>query len=250
MTQRRTIAFRPLTRRVKHLIAVLAAAFLVQLIAAAAMDGGFRAYDATVGRWFALDLDQVLHGWVWQPLTYMFMHSLDGWGHVLFNCLGLYFFGAAVEESVGPKALTKLFFGSGFAGALAVLATHAVAPFVGWPAAPVVGASGAVMGIAGAFCWLHWRREIYVFIFRLTGKQLLACLVFVDLLALLSRFTRNGGGNIAVQCHLGGLAFGLLWVSGRTNPKTLLLEFKRWRLRRKLRVVHSRDEDERGPYLN
>lgn len=235
---------------VKRLILVVAGAFLLQLLAATLMGAGGDAYDRTVGRWLALDLDAVLRGWVWQPLTYVFVHSLDGWGHVLFNCLGLYFFGSAVEEMAGPRALTKLFFGAGLAGGAAVLLTHTVAPWFGWSAAPVVGASGAVMGIAGAFCWLNWQRHIYVFVFRMTGKQLLTLLVFVDLLALLSRFTHGGGANVAVQCHLGGLAFGLLWISGRTNPKTLALEFKRWRLRRKLRVVHSRDDDERGPYLN
>ena len=249
--QLRTLSFRPLTPTVKRLILVLGGVFLAQLIAAAFMGGGFAEYDATVGLWTALDLNKVLHGWVWQPFTYMFVHSVDGWGHVMFNCLALYFFGSPVEDQIGRKAFLKVYLGAGLAGAVAVLITQAIALSVdGWTVARVVGASGAISGIGAVFCWLNWRREIYVLIFRVTGKQLLFFLIFVDLLSLVSRFTRDGGDNIAIQCHAGGLIYGLLWVSGRTNPKTLLLELKRWRLKRKLRVVHSRDDDERGPYLN
>jgi hypothetical protein len=249
--QLRTLSFRPLTPTVKRLILLLAGVFLAQLIAATFMGGGFAEYDATVGRWTALDLSLVLRGWIWQPFTYMLVHSVDGWGHVMFNCLALYFFGASVEAQIGGKALLKVFAGAGLAGGLAVMATQGIAIYVdGWSAARVVGASGAISGIAAVFCWLNWRSEIYVLIFRVTGKQLLLFLIFADILSLVSRFTRDGGDNIAVQCHAGGLAFGLLWITGRMNPKTLALEFKRWRLKRKLKVVHSRDADEKGPYLN
>jgi membrane associated rhomboid family serine protease len=249
--QLRTVSFRPLTPMVKRLILLLGSIFLAQIIAASFMGGGFAEYDATVGRWTALDLSLVMRGWVWQPATYMVVHSVDGWGHVMFNCLALYFFGSAVEDQIGGKAFLKVFVGAGLAGGAAVLATQGIAMAVdGWRVARVVGASGAISGIAAVFCWLNWQREIYVLIFRLSGKQLLFVLIFFDLLSLVSRFTRDGGDNIAVQCHAGGMIFGLLWVSGRMNPKTLILEFKRWRLKRKLKVVHSRDADEHGPYLN
>ncbi|MFT6397314.1 MAG: membrane associated rhomboid family serine protease [Bradymonadia bacterium] len=235
---------------VKRLIGVLIGVFLAQLIIAASL-GGYPQYDATFGAWTALDLRQILRGWLWQPFTYMFVHSANGWGHVVFNCLALYFFGSAVEESIGKKALVKVFIGAGLAGALAVMITQAIAMGVeGWSVPRVVGASGAISGIGAVFCWLHWRREIYVFIFRVTGKQLFLFLIVADLLSLAARFTRNGGDNIAVQCHAGGMLFGLLWVTGRLNPKTLILELKRWRLKRRLKVVHSRDPEERGPYMN
>lgn len=248
--QMRSVSFRPLTPMVKRLIGVLVAVFLVQLIIAASV-GGFPQYDASFGAWTSLDLRQMLRGFVWQPFTYMFVHSANGWGHVVFNCLALYFFGTAVEDAVGKKGLVKIFIGAGLAGALAVMITQAIAMFVdGWSVARVVGASGAISGLGAVFCWLNWRREIYIFIFRVTGKQLLIFLIVADLLSLISRFTRNGGDNIAVQCHAGGMLFGFLWVSGRLNPKTVALEFRRWRLKRRLTVVHSRDPEARGPYLN
>ncbi len=248
--QMRSVSFRPLTPTVKRLIGVLVGIFLLQLIIAASV-GGYPAYDATFGAWTYLDLSYVLRGFVWQPFTYMFLHSASGWGHVVFNCLALYFFGAAVEEAIGKKAFLKVFIGAGFAGALAVLLTQGIAMLVdGWSVPRVVGASGAIAGIGAIFCWLNWNREIYVLIFRVTGKQLLIFLIIADLLSLVSRFTRNGGDNIAVQCHAGGMLFGYLWVTGRLNPKTWALEFRRWRLKRRLKVVHSRDPDERGPYLN
>ena len=238
-------AFPPLTPGVKALLIVLGVAFGTQLIVASLLGFDRVTYQQTVIGWLGLSLPGVLSGRLWQVVTYMFLHSLDGWGHVLMNALGLYFFGTALEEQVGKKVLFKIAFGAGVAGAVAVLAVQAVGISTGaWAPIPVVGASGAISGVLGAFCWLHWDRTLYLFFVRMQGKHLLALVVLVDAIRLFAP------SQIAVHCHYGGLAYGLLWITGWTRPRTAMLGLRRLWLKRKLKVVHRQDDDERPRYLN
>src|SRR5437879_11450101 len=85
---------------VKHLLIwITAAVFILQLI-------------ALMFRWsvmedlFALRATQLRRGFVWQPVTYMFLHA-DLW-HILINLLMLWFFGREVEYFIGPKYFTRL----------------------------------------------------------------------------------------------------------------------------------------------
>ncbi len=61
---------------------------------------------------------EVLHGAIWQPVTYLFLHSLGGPGHILFNMLALWMFGAPIEETWGTKRFLQYYFlcgiGAGF----------------------------------------------------------------------------------------------------------------------------------------
>ena len=54
----------------------------------------------------------------WTPITYMFLHDPSGLSHILFNMLGLYFFGPVVEGRLGSKHFLRLYFASGLTGAL------------------------------------------------------------------------------------------------------------------------------------
>lgn len=74
----------------------------------------------------------------WTFVTSIFLHAnLD---HLMFNMLGLAFFGYYVETAVGRKSLVMVFFLAGFTGGLSLL------PLVGIGA---LGASGAIMGVLG-----------------------------------------------------------------------------------------------------
>src|SRR5690242_17736033 len=72
----------------------------------------------------------------WTMVTYMFFHA--GVTHILFNMLGLYFFGPRVEDRLGTKRFTILYFLSGVSGALLSLV---LSP------APIIGASAGVFGV-------------------------------------------------------------------------------------------------------
>src|SRR5439155_20817412 len=78
-------------------------AFLLQLLLASAAP---KAYE-----YFPLSVDGLLHGYVWQLLTFQFMHA--GWLHLLLNCWGIYMFGREVEDVLGSNRFLTLYFYSG-----------------------------------------------------------------------------------------------------------------------------------------
>ena len=141
----------------------------------------------------------------WTLLTYMFLHA--GFGHLLFNMLGLYFFGPRVESRLGGRRFLGLYLTSGLVGALLSLAT---------PYARIVGASGAVFGVMLGFA-RYWPREpIYLWgVFPVEARVLV---VVTTVLALWGAFSRATGG-IAHFAHLGGYVGGyvyLRWVESRS----------------------------------
>jgi membrane associated rhomboid family serine protease len=154
---------------------------------------------------FALSGSQAMRGFVWQPLTYMFLHA-DVW-HILFNMLMLWFFGREVEYFIGPKYFTRLYFFGGLAGAALWLA------FNFSTGAYVIGASGAVLACVIAFATLFPDREITLLLFfvlpvTMRAKYLAIGTVLISVALLLS----GGGGNVAHLAHLGGAALGYIYI--------------------------------------
>ena len=104
----------------------------------------------------ALSLAGIRAGYLWQPLTYMFMHG--SFPHLLFNMFTLYFLGPETERAMGSKHFLAMYLLSGLLGGL------------GWlwlspdPYAACVGASGAIFGILAAFATLFPRRELTLLI--------------------------------------------------------------------------------------
>ncbi len=150
-------------------------------------------------------------GWVltrpWTILTYMFLHA--GFMHVLFNMLGLYFFGPRLEARVGSKDFIILYLLSGIVGA--------ILSFFLTPGAAIVGASGAVFGVLYGFAhyWPHERIYIYALI------PVPARLMVIGLAGLSIYFGISGGGNIAHFAHLGGFAgaWGYLKLRERRSQR-------------------------------
>lgn len=135
----------------------------------------------------------------WTAITYMFLHA--GFMHILFNMIGLFFFGPRLEERMGSGGFLKLYFLSGIGGA--------VFSFIFAPEAPVVGASAAVYGILLAFA-IFWPRErIYIWGVLPVEAWLLATLLVG---ASLWSGIAGGRSGIAHFAHLGGLAFGFVYL--------------------------------------
>lgn len=229
-----TVALPPLTKWVKRLIVLLVVVYAVQILGTVAFGLSASEYSVHVLRRFALYGPGLFGGAVWQPLTYGLLHSTDAFGHILFNCLGLYIFGTRVEESVGEKAFLRLFVGGLLAAAAAVLGAHYLPQLLGRPIAhvPVVGASGAISAVAAVFCWLYWDQWLSFFVVQFKGKHLLLLMVALDVL-------RATTSQLSLSAHLGGTLFGLLWVSGYWRPDIWTLRFRRWRMKRKLSVVET-----------
>lgn len=134
----------------------------------------------------------------WTLVTYMFVHA-DGW-HLLFNMIGLFFFGPRLEMRLGGKGFLLLYFLSGFGGALFSFLE---------PRAAVIGASGAVYGVLLGFAYFWPRELIYIWgVLPVQAWMLTTLLVVVSLWSGVS----GGGGGIAHYAHLGGLATGFLYL--------------------------------------
>lgn len=132
--------------------------------------------------------------------TYMFLHA-PGFSHILFNMLGLFFFGPRLESRLGAKGFLLLYFLSGLGGAAFsfVLARNA----------PVIGASAAVYGVLLGFA-MYWPRErIYIwFVIPVEAWLIAVILVVVSLYAGMN----PGASRTAHFAHLGGLVVAFVFL--------------------------------------
>ena len=198
--------------------------FLLQLAC-----GAFR--PRIVDDLFALSAAGLRRGFVWQPLTYMFLHG--GIWHLLVNLFVLWFFGREVEIFLGPRKFTWMYLGGGIAGAGLWLAFN-------WQSGtPVLGASAAVLACVIAFVTMFPDREVTLLIFfiipvTLKAKYLALIAIAFDAVPLLEGATTN----VAHLAHLGGAAFGWLFVKSLGYGKPLQLHL-RWPQRLKPRVRTS-----------
>lgn len=134
----------------------------------------------------------------WRLVTYMFLHG--GAFHMIFNMLWLWWMGRMVEETIGPRTFSVIYFGAGIGGALLQVALAAILG-----SNIVIGASGAVLGIMVAFAYLFPTAPIMLlFLPPIEARFFVAGWVALDVLFL------GAGDNIARLVHLGGAATGFL----------------------------------------
>ena len=138
----------------------------------------------------------------WTFLTYMFVHA--GLLHLLGNMFMLFVFGTAVENRMGSRSFLLYYLLCGVGAAVFSLAVSSIAG-VG----PMVGASGAVLGVALAFAMYWPDAELVVFPlpFPIRARTLVALLVGLD---VLFAFLTPGDG-IAHVAQVGGVLLGYLY---------------------------------------
>jgi hypothetical protein len=128
---------------------------------------------------------------------------------VLFNCLGLYFFGRPVEEMVGSKKFLGLYLLSGAVGGLLQVLVTAILPR--HMDIPVVGASAGVCGMIAIFCSINPMEELTTWIYFLPitirARYFLMFLTGFSIFGTLIPFS-----GIAHGAHLGGILVGLGYV--------------------------------------
>ena len=225
----------PITPAIKALIIANVAAFLLALVAPAiTLRLGMRPADV-VGNMY-----------VWQLVTYMFLHG--GIFHILFNMLALWMFGVELERMWGTRFFTKYYFITGI-GAAAITLAWALTPLRAANElyySLMIGASGAVYGVLLAYGMAFPNRPIYLyFLFPIPAKYFV---MIVGAIAYLSTATGDGGG-VAHTAHLGGLVVGYLYLKGlRVRPldelKYRWLRWKMARARSKFNVYSGgRDDD-------
>ena len=170
--------------------------------------------------YFALSNEGLAHGYVWQLLTYQFMHS--GFLHLFFNGWAIYTFGLALEADLGAKRFAALMLSSGIIGGVVQAAAGLLSPahFGG----SVVGASACAFGLVAAFASLYPTRELTMLVFfiipvTLAARMLLIISAVLAVLAIGLSFIA-ATGNVAHAAHLGGMAMG--WAFVRVNWRRFL----------------------------
>ena len=189
---------RRITPGVAVLLGFTIGAFLLQLLWDLISGGGFTSL-------FGLSLTGLKRGFIWQLVTYLFVHG--SFGHLFLNMLALFFIGPETERAVGTRQFVVLYLLSGVLGGLGwVLISN-----VEW--ARCVGASGAVFGILGAFAALFPNRPITLLVFYVLPVTMRAWVLAVLLglmeLAFLLSSSQNG---IAYSAHLAGGVAGYLYA--------------------------------------
>lgn len=208
------------------IIVACVVAFFYELLLGRYLEPFLRAYAFVPLRFFHPDLFDVgLSFNLWTMVFSMFLHG--GWLHLIGNMWFLWVFGDNVEDALGHGRFLVFYL---FCGAAAALAQAVVDPL---SKVPMIGASGAIAGVLGAyFVWFPWSRiKTLVFLgFFMTMAELPAP-VFLVLWFVIQFFSGTlslaaaGGaaGGVAWFAHIGGFvagAFVAWWLrkSGRVRP--------------------------------
>jgi membrane associated rhomboid family serine protease len=205
--------------------------------------------EAFFVKWFALVPVDVVRGfYVWQLVSYMFLHG--GFMHILFNMLGLWFFGKDLEDIWGTRRFLQFYFFCGVgAGLVAVLANYLFSD----PTRPTVGASGAIYGIFLVAAVLWPDRIIIFYIFPIKLKY------FVMILGAIAFFgLRDLNSGVSEVAHLSGMGFGYLFLKmpriGKLDPVSPIRDsYKAWKLaraKRKFQVYLKKQGSDRDRWVN
>jgi len=160
------------------------------------------------GNYFALSVAGMKHGYVWQLLTYQFMHG--GLIHIFLNGWAIYVFGRAIEETLGGKKFLVLFLASGAIGGIfQVLAGWLWPDYFG---GAVVGASAGGFGLVAAFAVLFPERELTLLLFFVLPIRLSAKMLLLGSAALAVFGLFFHGDNVANAAHLGGMLTGIIFI--------------------------------------
>lgn len=159
-------------------------------------------------------------GWL-GVISSMFMHG--GWMHILGNMWFLFVFGDNVEDSMGPVRFGIFYI-------LCGLAAGAAQTFMDPSSTiPMVGASGAIGGVMGAYIMLYPRVKVHMFViifiifttFRIPAIAMLGYWFGMQVLSGITSIGSTGGG-VAFWAHIGGFVTGALLVLVFKDEELLL----------------------------
>jgi membrane associated rhomboid family serine protease len=192
---------------------------------------------APVERWLVLTSECFTRGYVWQLLTFQFLHG-SPW-HIICNLLGLWFFARFVENVLGKRRFLVAYLGCGLIGG--VLQGLLMVLFPLHFGLGVYGASAGVSGMFALFVCLLPDSEIrWNFLIPIRADVLLWISGGISLFFTLVPSGR--GGNVAHAAHLGGLLAGVAWVRLGWHRDFVQLPWEAWFERwRRWKPLQSRE---------
>ena len=160
----------------------------------------------TLADWFGLNYAGMARHEYYRLVTFQFIHDAPWPWHMLMNGIGLWFFGRGILETQGTRRFWLLYLIAGLGGGLLDLACQAW--HLRYPTAGTIGASGNILGLAGAFCMLNPGREIVFFLYVIPIRMRA-----ITMFWLLFGYSVFGvvfpHGGISHAAHLGGLLAGV-----------------------------------------
>ncbi|MDZ7637152.1 MAG: rhomboid family intramembrane serine protease [Bryobacterales bacterium] len=230
----------PVPPAVKLLLISNTAVFLVSFFADMLGAGGIFAL-------LGLSPRMVLNnGTIWQFATYMFIHSPNGIGHILFNMLALWMFGSDLERDWGTRFFMKYYLVCGIGAGMMDLVIRLL--FSLRMDVLIIGASGAIFGLLLAYGMLYPNRTIlFMLLFPIQAKYFV---MIIGGIAFLMSF--QSGDGVSHVTHLSGMLFGFLYLTARRRRFHLVAyltsEYQAYKLRKakkKFQVyMRKRDRDE------
>jgi len=155
-------------------------------------------------------------------LTSIFMHG--GWFHLIGNMWFLWVFGNNIEDVMGHGRFVVFYLVTGVAAALAQAVAQPGSPV------PMVGASGAISGVMGAYIVLFPRVRVHTLLFlgffvtrfEVSAAMMLGYWFLLQILGGLPSLARAGsGGGVAFLAHAGGFVAGAVLIKLFAKPERL-----------------------------
>ena len=209
---------------VKWLLIANVSIWFVYYFAEAAGYGGLFGY---FGLWPQMLLTK---GWIWQLVTYLFLHDPRSFTHILVNMLILWMIGADLEQDWGTRRFLKYYFLCGIGAGVCVVLVNL---FTGHLDTFTIGASGAIYGLLLAYGVLYPDRIVlFFFVFPLKAKYLVMIYGAIEFMSSIG----SSGGGVSHVAHLGGMILGYIYLKqgriGAGAMGSVARQYNSWRMRR------------------
>jgi membrane associated rhomboid family serine protease len=254
-----TLAFPPFRGFIKRLVLANLAVFFVLLV----LEATSRSMASYLSLLFSLTPALVVRGYVWQLVTYSFVHH--GILEVLFNLLSLWFIGSYLEEVKGSRWVMEIYFLAVVGGGLiGTLLSFAPIPHLS-PTDLASGAQAGIFGMLAAFAVLFGEQQFFLFPLPIGIKAKYLVIIYA-LIAIASLF--GSGSILPIVVYLSGGIMGFAYAR-RARGRGLSFaaserfygvrnEYYRWKRRRAARKFevymrkHNREVtfDREGRYVD
>lgn len=173
---------------------------------------GIRIKGLPLVYWVSLVPGFINHGWVWQFLTYMFVHS--SFSHLFFNMFALLMFGRTLERALGSREFVLFYM---LCGVLGGVVSYLFYIIQGVTAVVVMGASGSIYALL-FLCAVLFPTSRLLFFFIIPVRMPIAVLIYIAIEVIDQVLGLQGG--VAHLVHLSCIAIAWLYVvlRFRLNP--------------------------------